>query len=531
MVGESSHIPSGFGNYTREILSRLYNTNKYELAELSCYRNNAVPKTEPWKIYPVSVLASDPLYNEFIQNPNNKFGQWRFDIALLDFKPDIVVDVRDFWNFSYQERSPLRPFFKWVIAPTYDSDPPKIDTFQIFNNADKLLFHTQWAKDTYLSYNKLAKNIGPVVSDSVDPAVFRPLDTQKNIHKTIMGLPENSFVIGTVMRNQKRKLIPDLFDILNKIINNNSNKNIILYLHSSFPEPNGWNIPSLLLEYNLENNVYITYKCKKCNKFWASKYQGEYSKCYCGHNASICSVNNGLNQDELNDIYNLFDIYIQYAICEGFGIPQVEAAAAGIPIITVDHGAMREVGDKVGAYIVDIAKKFKELETEAFRVYPNNNTCVDILQKLIDTPNKDLLIRGQKTRQLLLANYSWQKTAKIFEDLFDTIDLSDNLDWTMPYRQTGTILNISASETNRSFIYKFIDQILMDPNLKYSSFIEELIFNLDNEMIIRDNNVMRFDRNQATKILEVYLNNKINLEKIRTNQLAIAKRIVPFLNY
>ena len=532
MVGESSHIPSGFGNYTREILSRLYNTHKYEVAELSCYRHEGVTKTEPWKIYPVSVMPSDPLFNEFMKHPNNKFGQWRFDLTLLDFKPDIVIDVRDFWNFSYQEISPLRPFFKWVIAPTYDSDPPKIDTFNVFNNADKLLFHTEWAKDQYESYIKNATNIGDVVSDSVDPEIFKPLDTQKNIHKMIMGLPADSFIVGTVMRNQKRKLIPDLFEILRKTIDNNKNKNIILYLHSSFPEQNGWNIPSLLIEHKLENHVYLTYRCGKCSKYWASKFQGANTQCSCGYSANICSVTNGISQYELNNIYNTFDIYIQYAICEGFGIPQVEAASAGIPVITVNHGAMREVGDNVGAYIINTIKEFKENETEAVRVYPDNNHCVSVMQSIIDTSHKDMLTKSKQTRDMLLKSYSWQKTAKIFESIIDSMDISSNLQWDIPMREcTNTEINITTKDSNRDFIYKFIDQILMDQHLKHTSFIEELIFNLDNGRIIQDGRINAFTRHHATQILEIYLNNKISIEKIRTHKTKPSSKLISFLNY
>lgn len=532
MVGESSHIPSGFGNYTREILSRLYNTNKYEVAELSCYRHDRVNKTEPWKIYPVSVMPQDPLFNEFMKHPNNRFGQWRFDLTLLDFKPDIVIDIRDFWNFSYQEISPLRPFFKWVIAPTYDSDPPKIDTFNMFNNADRLLFHTDWAKDKYLSYSKSIDNVGEVVSDSVDPNIFKPLDTHKNIHKMIMGLPENSFIIGSVMRNQKRKLIPDLLQVLRQVINQNPTKNIILYLHSSFPEQNGWNIPSLLIEHRLENHVYLTYKCNKCSKYWASKFQGVNAKCVCGFNANICSVTNGISQDELNNIYNIFDIYIQYAICEGFGIPQVEAASAGIPVITVNHGAMKEVGDNIGAYIVNTIKEFKESETEAVRVYPDNNHCVSIIQSILNMASNEILTKSEQTRNMLLKSYSWEKTAKLFEHIIDNLDISSNLQWNIPIRaSTNTEVNITSSDTNRDFIYKFIDQVIMDQHLKNTSFIEELIFNLDNGKIMQDGRITSFTRQHATKILEIYLNNKINIEKIRTKQVQPSSRLISFLNY
>ena len=59
MCAESSHVDSGFGNYTRNILSRLYETGKYEIAELSAYRGPNIKNNFPWKIYPV--VPSAPL--------------------------------------------------------------------------------------------------------------------------------------------------------------------------------------------------------------------------------------------------------------------------------------------------------------------------------------------------------------------------------------------------------------------------------------------------------------------------------------
>ena len=40
---------------------------------------------------------------------------------------------------------------------------------------------------------------------------------------------------------------------------------------------------------------------------------------------------------------NTFDLYVQYANSEGFGLPQVEAAGCGIPVASVDYSAMSSV--------------------------------------------------------------------------------------------------------------------------------------------------------------------------------------------
>ena len=80
------------------------------------------------------------------------------------------------------------------------------------------------------------------------------------------------------------------------------------------------------------------------------------------------SVTDGITQDNLSDIYNIFDLYVQYAICEGFGMPQVEAGACGIPIATVDYSAMHDIIENLNAMPIPPKTKFKELETKAYRV-------------------------------------------------------------------------------------------------------------------------------------------------------------------
>lgn len=529
--GESSHISSGFGNYTREILSHLYQSNKYDIAELSCYRSSTTPKKEPWKVYPVAVNKDHPLHDQYVSNPINQFGQWRFDIAVVDFKPDIVLDVRDFWNFSYQEISPLRPFYTWIIAPTYDSSPPKIETLNTFKNADLVLFHTEWAQKDLQRFNHSNDiHIGDVINDSVNPEVFKPIEYSKKQHKHKFGIDPSNFVIGTVMRNQKRKLIPDLIESFAKL--KQQYHNIVLYLHTSYPEKEGWNLPSLLLEYNVANSVYLTYRCRHCQHYWPSLFIGQNTICTkCKNTAGICGLYNVISEEELNNIYNIFDVYVQYAICEGFGIPQVEAASCGIPVITVDYGAMGDVGRKIGASLVDISHEFRELETEAMRSYADNNILINNLKKFIEMSIDDLISYGKKTRKLLLSNFSWKKTADKLISIIDSIDTSKNMSWNCPERIVNHDIKIPKLDSNRDFIYYLIENILHDNFLKNTNLVQNIIKDLDNMLVFRNGVPILYNREQAVKELERYINNKVGLEKIRTDQARVSDNLKYFINY
>lgn len=536
MCTESSHIGSGFGNYTRNVLSRLYDTNKYEIAELSCYRDSSIPKTEPWKVYPVAVKSNHKLYEQYISNDANQFGQWMFEFACIDFKPHIVFDVRDFWNFTYQETSPLRPFYHWVISPTYDSAPQKIETVNSFRNADVLCFHTEWAKNNLINkYHYNQNNIGPITSDAIDHTIFKPIGYSKKAHKQKYNINDDTFVIGSVMRNQKRKLIPDLIQTFAKFCDQNPEKNIILYLHTSYPDGLAWDLPTLLLENKIAHKVLLSYSCTTCKKFFPSVFRGPKTICpFCNNkSAVIASVKNGILESNLNEIYNLFDVYVQYSICEGFGIPVIEAASCGVPTISINHEAMGEVAQNIGAETVSVDRTFREQETNADRSYPNNNELLHILQKYINMPKTELNNIGANSRKLCHEHYNWDVTSKVFEKIFDDIDITKKLDWESSIREVNPEYRPGSSNNNhRQLIYEIIDNIINEPFLKETNFIEELIKSANDKYVQHGQKSYPFSVNNYVKILEAYMNNKRSIEKLRTESLDIlSPDILQILNY
>ena len=517
MCAESSHLSSGFGNYKREILSRLFNTNKYEIAELSCYRTQDTPKVEPWKIYPVAVNPNvdEGLYQMYMANQNNVFGQWRFEYALLDFRPDIVFDIRDFWYFLYQEISVLRPFYRWIIAPTYDSSPQKIDTLNTYANADLLLFHTNWAKQDLLNskHGIPFDNIGSVVNDAVDTKIYKPIGFSKSLLKARQGISKNSFIIGSVMRNQQRKLIPNLCKNFSKILQQNPDKDIFLYLHTSYPDSAGWDIPALLLEYGIADRVLITYLCHHCNHCFPSVFRESTTPCLkCNQlSAHPTSPNKAISTTDLNNIYNLFDIYLQYSICEGFGMPQIEAAACGLQIASVDYSAMSEIVENLDGIKVPVKTMFRELESNANRALPDNQAAADILFNFFTQVSAETKANNSiQIRHKCLEYYSWDKTYEIWDECFQTVDIKNKISWDTPMRPTNhENMKVPPNLQPKEFVRYICQHILNEPDLAETAVGQNLVSQLLCGLSARDGMIKHYSQNDALKTFELLLNSKL----------------------
>lgn len=518
MCGESHEINSGFGRYTQEILSRLFKTGKYEIAEFASYKSLDSKKTCEWKVYPNAVTDDHPDAEKYKSNAINQFGQWRFEKVVLHFKPDIVFDIRDYWMFSYQELSPLRKYYHWIVAPTIDSIPQKPEWLTTFQNADIVLTHTEWAEQ-YLKSLKRPMNILGCVSDSVDTETFKPISWTKNYHKAKFGLPTDSIIIGSVMRNQKRKLIAELFSSLRQLINITQNPKIYLYLHTSYPEAQGWHIPELLQEYGVYNNVIFTYYCPTSQKIFPSVYKGALTPCpdNSGQVMIFPNVINGVNNQQLCQIYNIFDVYVQYAICEGLGIPQLEAASCGIPLFAVNYSGMEEITTKVNGIKINHLLS-KELETGSDRATPDNQHLISELIKWMNMNEDEKEFMSKNTRSLLEQHYSWDKTAEYFMKIFDSLEPKNQ--WDQPMT-TNTSLTVPNDLSDRDFINFIVDNVIMEPSLRKTYFVQSCIKNLTENIANNDPKTTTAKRQEAVKYLETYLNNKIFCEKVRVGDIKL----------
>lgn len=421
---EASFLSTGYATYAREVLNYLHSTGKYEVAEMASYgqKNDPRAKDIPWKYYGVSPntdcepRASEEEIKAYNSSSLNQFGKWAFERICLDFKPTHCLDIRDFW-MCCQEDSPFRKCFNFIRMPTVDGFPQAREWIDSYSRADACFSYSDWGGKVLQDQSGGKINYLGSAPPSANKA-YKPVKDKKE-HKKTLGLDPNCKIIGTVMRNQRRKLFPDLFKAFKIYLDKTGDNNTYLYCHTSYPDL-GWDIPELLLEHGVSSRVLFTYLCPETKKPFPSLFKGAVIQSpFSGKwGATMSSVKNGVSYEELSKIYNLFDVYTQYACAEGFGLPMVEAAACGVPVCGTDYSAMESVLRKLNGFPITPKALYKELETGCMRAVPDNEKAAKVFEDLLNQPLDKL---GELTYNSFLKHYQWEDTGKKWETAIDNL--------------------------------------------------------------------------------------------------------------
>lgn len=433
-VNDASWKGTGYATYSREVLSRLHEIEEFEVAELACFVDQKDPeiKKTPWKVYANRPPEDSPEFEGYVNSPTRVFGDQTFNAVCVDFMPDIVMDIRDWWMFEYQQRSPYRDFFHWALMPTVDATPQHPQWMNSFADADSVFAYSEFGEKILKEQSDQINFIG--VASPAASEIYQPVENKPK-HKDEMGLEPNSFIIGTVMRNQRRKLYPDLFKSFRDLLDKTKNPDVFLYCHKYYPDI-GWETPELLDRFGLSNRVLFSYRCPKCETVSVDFFKD--SVCFCDKckkmSKRLVGIENPIDNKGLNKIYNLFDIYVQYANSEGFGMPQLEAACSGVPFLSINYSAMESVIENTGAWGIEPLSLSMECETGCYRAIPDNETFVRMLEEIINGRNA-LRNKGMQVRHAARDHYDWDKTAQVWIDHFKTIPLKDlKKTWLSPAR-------------------------------------------------------------------------------------------------
>lgn len=521
-ASESSFLSTGYGTYSNEVLKRLYASNKYEIAEFASYAMIGDPRTPPWKFYANHVDGSDPRYGTCMGGVN-QFGAWRFERVVLDFRCHILCGIRDFWMDFFMSTSALRPYYKHIWMPTVDSAPQKEEWMDRFLDADAILTYSEFGRDTLLNEGGDKIKFRGVASPCASE-VFKPV-LNKGQHKQKHGLSPEVFIVGTVMRNQGRKLYPDLFAAYKLLQEKNPElaKKTYLYCHTSYPD-NGWKIPSLLKEYGIANRVLFTYLCTSCHNYFPSFFQDARTTCkFCGSYSAITPKStHALNTEQLAEVMNLFDVYVQYANSEGFGCPIVEAASCGVPVMVVDYSAMPDIANKVGGYPIKVQRFFREVELNALRALPDNSHFVELLEKYLTQPESMRRKKSVQTANLTRKHYNWDATAKVWMDYFDSVEVEPiEAKWNSPPDLISPPPKLPDDASHAQFVEWVCVHVLKDPKLINNYFGLTMLQNLDNGFFFENNNMNPFGKPEALARIEQIANNKMQCEQARCGMIPL----------
>ena len=512
---------TGFGKIGKELISRFHDSGKYDICEIGCYGHPKDPRAAmiPWEYYPAT--PTDPkLLERYNSSIYGQFGETVFDYVCEKFRPDICLVWRDFWMDSFIDKSPYRKYFKWIWCPTVDGEPQKIEWLDEYSRVDKLLTYSRYGKDLLeeQSYGKI-RPVG-ILAPGVNHEIFKPLDVSKEDLRNSLGLKSDIFVVTSVMRNQKRKLFPDLIRGFTKFLEicgerdpELANKTF-LYLHTSYPDV-GYDISRHILENNLGHKIITTYKCRhqSCGKWFVDYFNGEIQSCkHCGlFSAGMTNTQDGISDQDLCVIYNISDIYVQYSIAEGFGCPIAEAKSCGIPALAVDYSAMSEQVECDGCAKIPVQRSFDEavIETEQERALPDNDAFAQILYDTIQSNKGKEKAIATIVRKNVVDNHSFERSYNLLKNIVDSMDIHDRKE---TWDSGGLILKVPQRVPEIRENSQFVNWVFENffphrPDWHNSVWKNNFVKGLNCGYIDGRNGKQKFDRNELLKIATTMVNN------------------------
>lgn len=423
-ISEASFLHTGFATYTREILNRLSKDDRFECSELGSYADTATGESKnlPWKFYGGRPHHSDQEGMKKWQSDKlMQFGAGNFEEAVLDFQPDVVLLHRDEWMDSWVVNNPYSDRFHTIWMACVDSYPQQWNWLKSYAKADTLLAYADYGKKVLeeQSRTKLAElngikpmNVEQVCRAGVHPEEFYPLN--KAEVKAKYGISPKTKIIGSVMRNQPRKLFPTIIESFRDFVLETGDDDTLLLLHTGIPDV-GFDIPEYVMRAGLGHKVLFSTICHKCDhnavQPWGFMAQGK--KCpSCGASDSVktCSSAKGLENKRFNEIYNLMDLYVQANIAGADEMPATEAKAAGVPVACTEYAATYEKAHSPGGIPIKVSTFFHEGETKQTRAYICPKSLTKIMKDMMSSEIRRSAI-GHAGRKLVEAHYDWDITA------------------------------------------------------------------------------------------------------------------------
>ena len=418
---------TGFGKHKKNLLKYLHKTGKYELIEVSNAKHKDEVPNMPWKSFG-TLPTNKKLLAQLAKDPNKQrnasYGHELINELIEENQPDIYLGVEDIWAFTGFTSRPWWNKIHSMIHTTLDSVPLLPESIQ---SAPKIKHYFVWASFAQKELEKLGHTHIKTVRGSLDTSHFFKLENTKRDELRNKFKLNDSFVIGFVFRNQLRKSVPNLLEGFKKFKQQNKNIKTKLLLHTHWSE--GWDIPQLLKEKGIDNNdVVTTYFCSKCKNYSIEPHKGQGQDCSICNSQSCMSTTNikaGVNESQLNEIYNLMDVYCHPFTSGGQEIPVQEAKLTELITLVTNYSCGEDCcGPDTGGLALDWAE-YREPGTQFIKASTSALSIAEQLQKVYDMPISERATMGKEARSFVINNYSIEVVGKFFEDLFDSLPLID----------------------------------------------------------------------------------------------------------
>jgi glycosyltransferase involved in cell wall biosynthesis len=459
-----SRAKTGFGKHMKHLLSYLHKTGKYEIIEVANGRPKMDPSmlTLPWKGF--GSLPQDQNLIQQCQSDQQKarlasYGHYGIDDLVKENKPDIYLGIEDIWGVeNFWKRTWWKNINSMIWTPV-DSVPLLDKHIEGAKNTQNIIVQASFAQKALSDQGFKNVHLLPV---PLDPSNFFKIDDSDREHlRSSHGISKDDFIIGFVFRNQLRKSVPNLLKGFKLFKEQNPNLNTKLLLHTHWGE--GWDIPRLLNEEGIDPKLVLTtYFCDKCNQYEIKPFSGQNLDCkLCGSKKSqqTVQIQRGVFEDQLNQIYNLMDVYCHAFTSGGQEIPIQEAKLCELITLVTNYSCGEDYCSKEsGGLPLDWAE-YREPGTQFIKASTDSMHIANQLTKVYNMTNAEKNKMGKTARDFVIDFCSIESVCSKFEKIISKMSPTE-WDFDFSYVQKDPSYLPPAIADDREWIIDLYKNIL-----------------------------------------------------------------------
>lgn len=433
---------TGFGKNAKNVLIHLFKTGKYEIIEFAngIQWSNPELKKMPWK-----TIGSLPDDQSLIQKLNNDpqlgraagYGSNMIDRVIEEEKPDLYIGSEDFWAFNGFMQREWWNKTNCMIWSTLDSLPILPDAI---NQAQNIKNYYVWSSFAEKALKDLGHDHVKTLHGSVEcSSFFKMGENDRESLRRKHGIEKNNFIIGFVFRNQLRKSVPNILEGFKMFINQEPRSGAKLLLHTHWSE--GWDIPRLLQEKKIDPNLVLTtYMCPDCGSYEIRPFAGQDIQCRaCGSKRlSTTSTSNGVTESQLNEVYNLMDVYCHPFTSGGQEIPIQEAKLTELITLVTDYSCGEDSCNEASGGIPLDWAEYREPGTQFIKATTYASSICKNIKKVYKMNPEKKKAQGLKSRNYVIENYSSESIGKKLESIIESMpDVSWDFDFSFKKRDSN----------------------------------------------------------------------------------------------
>lgn len=327
--------------------------------------------------------------------------EYGYDVTypnLMKYKPDIFITLCDVgWQSGYIEHVQKAKQDgwkgKWIAYTPIDSHYWAMTWDEILRQPDVNVAMAKFGEE--MMKQQKVPNVRRI-DHGVDLDTFKPINRNELREKYKVS---DKFVVGFVGRNQQRKMLDRVLIGFTEFAKDKEDVILMLHTDAEPPMAGGWSL-----------------------RYWQWKLKIEGKLRLTKPNLDIIGRQR-IDTNNMNEIYNMMDVFCYGTGGEGFGLPGIECQASGVPLLMTDcstaldlcrdENKIKVLKDSYGRDVV-----IWGTNGVGFKV-PDDVHMVELLNKMYKEWKEGKLIERSKEAREFSEKYDWKIIAKQWVDLFD----------------------------------------------------------------------------------------------------------------